>query len=182
MPPRIFKFRGRVERVLNNLKQGMSLAWTASPKLLIRYTLLGMFNSIVPPFQVWMGAKLVNKIAEARIHPLEFNDMLPLLIGLWLSFIIQRTIGSYIGYGRNLYVRRVELEAERRLLAKASRVDLGHFDNSDWHDRLARAKRDVSWRPGDLTWSVLGLSGNIVTIVLMAGLLASLHWFLLFLV
>src|SRR4030095_5546645 len=32
--------------------------------------------------------------------------------------------------------------------------------------------------PGDLTWSVLGLSGNIVTIVLMASLLASLHWLL----
>ena len=75
-------------------------------------------------------------------------------------------------------MRRVQLEAERRLLAQASRVDLGHFDNSDWHDRLARAKRDVSWRPGDLTWSVLGLSGNIVTIVLMAWLLASLHWVL----
>jgi len=72
----------------------------------------------------------------------------------------------------------VQLEAERRLLEQASKVDLGHFDNSDWHDRLARAKRDVSWRPGDLTWSVLGLSGNIVTIVLMAGLLASLHWVL----
>jgi ATP-binding cassette, subfamily B, bacterial len=82
------------------------------------------------------------------------------------------------GYGRNLFVRRVELEAERRLLAQASTVDLGHFDNSDWHDRLARAKRDVSWRPGDLTWSVLGLSGNIVTIVLMASLLASLHYLL----
>ena len=36
----------------------------------------------------------------------------------------------------------------------------------------------MSWRPGDLTWSVLGLSGNIVTIALMAGLLASLHWVL----
>jgi ATP-binding cassette subfamily B protein len=72
----------------------------------------------------------------------------------------------------------VQLEAERRLLEKAAKVDLGHFDNSDWHDRLARAKRDVSWRPGDLTWSVLGLSGNIVTIILMAGLLASLHYFL----
>jgi ATP-binding cassette subfamily B protein len=72
----------------------------------------------------------------------------------------------------------VQLEAERRLLAQASRVDIGHFDNSDWHDRLARAKRDVSWRPGDLTWSVLGLSSNVVTIVLMATLLASLHWVL----
>lgn len=156
----------------------MSLAWAASPKLLIRYTLLGMFNSIIPPITVWLGAVLVNKIAEAKIHKLDFNDMLPIVAGLWICFIIQRTIGSYIGYGRNLYVRRVELEAERRLLAKASRVDLGHFDNSDWHDRLARAKRDVSWRPGDLTWSVLGLSGNIVTIILMAGLLASLHWLL----
>src|SRR5204863_2678305 len=35
--------------------------------------------------------------------------------------------------------------------------------------------------PGDLTWSVLGLSGNIVTIVLMAGLLASLHFVLVLL-
>src|SRR5499433_4218663 len=83
-----------------------------------------------------------------------------------------------MGYGRNLFVRRVELEAERRLLAQASKVDIGHFDNSDWHDRLARAKREVHWRPGDLTWSVLGLSGNIVTIALMATLLASLHYLL----
>ena len=181
MASAIYKFKGRAARVWQNLKQGMSLAWAASPKLLIRYTLLGMFNSIIPPIVVWLGAVLVNKIAEARLHPLDFNDMLPILIGLWLSFIIQRAIGSYIGYGRNLYVRRVELEAERRLLAKAARVDLGHFDNSDWHDRLARAKRDVSWRPGDLTWSVLGLSGNIVTIILMAGLLASLHWLLVIL-
>ena len=104
--------------------------------------------------------------------------MLPIILGLWIVTGVQRAIGAYMGYGRNLFVRRVQLEAERRLLEQASKVDLGHFDNSDWHDRLARAKRDVSWRPGDLTWSVLGLSGNIVTIVLMAGLLASLHYVL----
>jgi hypothetical protein len=95
--------------------------------------------------------------------------MLPIILGLWAATGVQRAIGAYMGYGRNLFVRRVQLEAERRLLEQASKVDLGHFDNSDWHDRLARAKRDVSWRPGDLTWSVLGLSGNIVTIVLDGG-------------
>ena len=118
---------------------------------------------------------LVNRIADARVHALEFSSVMPIVVGLWLAVGIQRAIGAYTGYGRNLFVRRVQLEAERRLLEQAARVDLGHFDNSDWHDRLARAKRDVSWRPGDLTWSVLGLSGNIVTIVLMATLLASLH-------
>src|ERR1041385_818340 len=137
-----------------------------------------MVQAIMPPVSVYLGSVLVNRIAEARLHPITFNYILPIIIGLWIATVIQRALGSYIGYGRNLYVRRVELEAERRLLTKASKIDLQHFDNSDWFDRLARAKRDVSWRPGDLTWSVLGLSGNIVTIFLMAGLLASLHWIL----
>jgi ATP-binding cassette, subfamily B, bacterial len=170
--------RGRAQRVRKNLKQGMALAWAASPRSLIRYSLLGIVSATMPPIAVYLGASLVNRIAEARVHSLQFTDMLPILIGLWLAAGIQRAVGAYSGYGRNLFVRRVQLEAERRLLDKASKVDLGHFDNSDWHDRLARAKRDVSWRPGDLTWSVLGLSGNIVSIVLMASLLASLHYVL----
>jgi ATP-binding cassette subfamily B protein len=155
--------RGRARRVRKNLRQGLALAWAASPQSLIRYSVLGMISSA---------------IAEARLHALGWGDMLPIILGLWISTGVQRAIGAYMGYGRNLFVRRVQLEAERRLLEQASKVDLGHFDNSDWHDRLARAKRDVSWRPGDLTWSVLGLSGNIVTIVLMAGLLAILNWVL----
>lgn len=156
----------------------MALAWAASPRSLIRYTLLGIVSATMPPIAVFLGATLVNRIADARVHALQFTDMLPVLIGLWIAAGVQRAVGAYMGYGRNLFVRRVQLEAERRLLTQASKLDMGHFDNSDWHDRLARAKRDVSWRPGDLTWSVLGLSGNIVTIVLMATLLASLHYVL----
>jgi ATP-binding cassette subfamily B protein len=174
-----FKFNGRISRVRKNLQQGLSLAWTASPKLFVRFTILGMFNAVMPPITVYLGSVLVNKIVFAMSKHLEFNDILPTILELWATIVVQRTAGAYLGYGRNLYVRRVELEAERRLLQKASTVDIGHFDNSDWHDRLARAKRDVNWRPGDLTWSVLGLSGNLVTIILMAGLLGKVHWILI---
>ena len=170
--------KGRAQRVVKNLRQGMSLAWAASPRALVRYTVLGMVNATMPPIAVLLGARLVNRIADARVQALTLKDLLPIVLGLWITTSVQRTIGAYMGYGRNLFVRRVQLEAERRLLAQASKLDLGHFDNSDWYDRLARAKRDISWRPGDLTWSVLGLSGNIVSILLMATLLASLHWVL----
>jgi len=156
----------------------MALAWAASPRSLVKFSLLGMVNAAMPPVNVYLGAALVNRIAEARVRSLQLEDLLPIVVGLWIVTGVQRAISGYMGYGRNLFVRRVELEAERRLLTQAAKVDLGHFDNSNWHDRLARAKRDVSWRPGDLTWSVLGLSGNIVTIVLMASLLASLHYVL----
>jgi len=168
----------RAQRVRKNLGLGLALAWAASPKSLIRFSLLGIVNATMTPISVYLGATLVNRIAAGRVQALQLNDVLPIVVGLWLTTGLQRTLGAYMGYGRNLFIRRVELEAERRLLIQASKVDLGHFDNSDWHDRLARAKRDVSWRPGDLTWSVLGLSGNVVTIVLMASLLASLHWLL----
>jgi ATP-binding cassette subfamily B protein len=171
----------RAARVRRNLRQGMALAWAASPSSLVRYSVLGMISAAMPPVAVYLGALLVNRIAEARVHAIQFREMVPILVGLWLATAVQRAVGAYMGYGRNLFVRRVQLEAERRLLEQASRVDIGHFDNSDWHDRLARAKRDVSWRPGDLTWSVLGLSGNIVTIVLMATILASLHYVLVLL-
>ena len=169
---------GRAQRVSKNLRQGLALAWAASPASLMKYSLLGIFNAAMTPLTVFLGATLVNRIADARIAATGLADMLPVIAGLWIASSLQRAIGGYMGYGRNLFVRRVQLEAERRLLAKAARVDLGHFDHSNWHDRLARAKRDVSWRPGDLTWSVLGLSGNVVSIVLMASLLASLHYVL----
>jgi ATP-binding cassette subfamily B protein len=168
----------RLWRVRKNLGRGLELAWSASPASLVRYSLLGMLNAAMPPLTVYLGAQLVDRIVEARTAALSFSDMLPLVVGLWLAAVFQRGISAYMGHGRDLFVRRVELEAERRLLAHASRLDLGHFDNSDWHDRLARAKRDLSWRPGDLTWSLLGLSANAVTILLMATLLASLHYLL----
>jgi ATP-binding cassette subfamily B protein len=168
----------RASRVRANLKKGLELAWAASPTSLVRFSLLGMVNAAMSPIAVYLGALLVNRIAEARNHTILFNELIWVVAGLWIVATLQRTISAYMGYGRNLFVRRVELEAEKRLLAKASKVDIGNFDNSNWHDRLARAKRDVSWRPGDLTWSVLGLTSNIVTIILMASLLASLHYIL----
>lgn len=166
---------------MRNLRKGLDLAWGASPRELVKFTALGMISATVQPFTVVLGSMLVSRVASGRTGDVTFMDVVPIILGLWLVSAVQRAISAYQGFGRDLFVRRVQLEAERRLLTKASTIDLGHFDNSDWHDRLARAKRDVSWRPGDLTWSVLGLSGNFVTILLMAGILASLHWALVLL-
>jgi len=171
----------RVKRVWKNLKLGLQLAWTASPSSFIRFSILGIVNAIMTPITVYLGALLVNHIAKARVAPIPFTDILPIIIGLWVAICLHRAISGYMGYAQSLFVRRVELEAEKRLISQAAKMDLGHFDQSDWHDRLERAKRDVSWRPGDLTWSVLGLSSNIITIVLMASLLASLHYILVIL-
>src|SRR5689334_16965778 len=92
--------KGRAARVRKNLKQGMALAWTASPSSLIRYSVLGMINAAMPPLSVFLGATLVNRIADARVHAISVKDLLPIVIGLWLVTALQRAIGAYMGYGR----------------------------------------------------------------------------------
>src|SRR5262249_34570506 len=55
--------KGRLRRVRKNLRLGMALAWSASPRLLIRYTLLGIVSAALAPVTVVLGAMLVNRIA-----------------------------------------------------------------------------------------------------------------------
>jgi hypothetical protein len=89
----------RLRRVAHNLRQGMLLAWVASPTALVRFSLLGIISSAMPPLSVYLGAQLVNRIANARLQTIGFNDLLPVLIGLWLVTALQRAIGAYMGYG-----------------------------------------------------------------------------------
>src|SRR5262245_33236360 len=110
------KSTSRAFRVRANLKKGLGLAWAASPKALVRFSLLGMVNAAMSPFAVYLGAILVNRIAAARNHTITFSDLIWVVVGLWIVATLQRTISAYMGYGRNLFVRRVELEAEKRLL------------------------------------------------------------------
>jgi len=74
--------KGRAGRVRKNLKQGIELAWSASPRSLLRYTLLGVLSAAIPPVNVYLGATLVNRISEARLRSLHFSDMLPFLISM----------------------------------------------------------------------------------------------------
>src|SRR6478736_1339346 len=96
--------KGRARRVRKNLRQGMGLAWAASPRSLIRYSVLGMLTAAMPPVAVYLGATLVNRIAAARLQPLRFTDLVPILLGLWVATAVQRAVGAYMGYGRNLFV------------------------------------------------------------------------------
>ena len=47
-----------------------------------------MFNAIMPPVSVYLGAVLVNKIAEARLHALKFESVLYIVIGFVFYFYI----------------------------------------------------------------------------------------------
>src|ERR687897_73622 len=85
--------KGRAQRVRKNLRQGLALAWAASPSSLFRYSVMGMVSSAMPPIAVYLGAVLVNRIAEARVQSLTWHDLWPIILGLWVATGVQRAIG-----------------------------------------------------------------------------------------
>ena len=89
--------KGRARRVRKNLRQGMALAWAASPRSLIRYSVLGMMSATMPPVAVYLGASLVNRIAEARAQSLSLKDLMPIVIGLWI--VGRRAAGGWRVHG-----------------------------------------------------------------------------------
>jgi ATP-binding cassette subfamily B protein len=167
--------RRRKGELRTTIARTLRLAWQADQRMFVGVILLTMAPAAIPPVMVELSKRLVDLIAVSRLRPVAGDDILPLILALGALSAVQRVVGSLEGTRQELFGRRVYLEAERRFLHQAATVDLGHFDNSDWHDRVARAQKDISWRPGQMTWALVGMAGNLVTLLGMLGILFSLH-------
>jgi ATP-binding cassette subfamily B protein len=162
-------------RVRENFVRGVRLAWAASPPGFLFVAALGLFTALLPPVIVWLGKRLVDLIVTGAHGRLTFHDLWPTVLALGIITGVSRALQSVQNTEQELFNRRIANHAEERFYRKAAEVDLGHFDNSDWHDRMQRARRDVGWRPYQLAYSTFGLGASIVTVAGMLGLLASLH-------
>jgi ABC-type multidrug transport system fused ATPase/permease subunit len=134
-----------------------------------------MGAALIPPVVVWLGKRLVDMIVEGAAGRLTFADLWPTVLTLGILAGITRALQQIQGGEQELFSTRVSAYARKRFLEKAADVDLGHFDNTDWHDRMQRAKRDMGWRPYQLSYTTIGLASSSITVIGMLGLLASLH-------
>jgi ATP-binding cassette subfamily B protein len=161
--------------VRQNLWRGIKLAWEASPPAFLGTAGVVMASSLIPPLVVWMGKRLIDLIVAGIQGKATFDDMIPTVVVLGILSGMQRAFQVYGNNQQQLFGWKVEMHATRRFLRQASKVDMGHFDNSEWHDRMARARRDVNWRPFQLTYATIGLAGSAVSAIGMMGVLATLH-------
>jgi ABC-type multidrug transport system fused ATPase/permease subunit len=168
--------------ILRAIGRTLQMAWSADPRTFVSVLALSIAPAAIPPVMVLLGRRMVDLVAVAEVRRVAHHEMVPLVVALGILAATQRVTQAFVSTRQELFMRRVYLEAERRFLAKAATADLGHFDNSDWYDRVARVQRDVSWRPGQMTWAVMGMAGNTVTLLGMLGILLALHPVLVLLV
>jgi ATP-binding cassette, subfamily B, bacterial len=161
-------------RVLRNVRQGLRPVWEASPAGLIGVAAFAAASAAVPTIEVWLSKRFVDGVIAAQ-HPGGLDAGLWVTVAaLGLAAALQRALGVVRGHRQQLFSQQVQNAADLRLVEKAADVDLGHFDSPEWHDRLARAVREVSWRGSELAYSGVGLLASLLTLAGLLGLLLTL--------
>jgi ATP-binding cassette subfamily B protein len=158
-------------------RRALQLVWTTSRRLSVSLGLLTLLAGALPAAVAYVGALIIDAVVAAiqaggadrsglTAHAL-------LLVGVEGALVaaiagIQRGISLCQSLLRAQLGQRVN----SMILEKALTLELAHFEDSEFYDKLTRARREASSRPLSLVMRTFGLVQNGVSLVSYGTLLA----------
>ena len=174
--------------VLRYSGRAVALVWSTNRQLTVYLTLFTLAAGLLPAGVAWVGKLIIDGIVAqiglvqagnpVSYRPvLEFVGLEGLLIGLLGG--AQRGITACQALLRAQLGQRVN----EMILAKALSLDLTQFEDSEFYDKLTRARREASSRPLSLVMRNFSLFQQLVSLVSFGVLLARFSpWAMLLLV
>ncbi len=157
-------------------RRALNLVWTTSKRLSIALIALTVVAGAMPAAIAFIGALIVDAVVHAaQLH----RQGGPLSLGLVLSLVTLEALAVALVAmtQRGLSLAQALLRAQlgqrvnEMILDKALTLDLTQFEDSEFYDKLARARREASSRPLSLVMRTFGLLQNGISLVTFGGLL-----------
>jgi ATP-binding cassette subfamily B protein len=157
-------------------RRALMLVWTTNKQLSVALGLLTLLAGILPAGIAYVGALIVDAVIHtADLHRrtgvtslTEVGEYVALEALLAASTsLAQRGLSLSQSLLRAQLGQRVNV----MILEKALTLDLTHFEDSEFYDKLTRARREASSRPLSLVMRTFGLLQNGVSLVSFGGLL-----------
>jgi len=170
--PAPISFVGRALGVFSYSRVALDLVWTTSRKLTFALAVLTIVAGILPAAVAYVGQLIVDGVLTAMSSP--SPDAGPVIRLLVLEAIIvvmiaasQRGISASQSLLRALLGQRVNV----MILEKALTLQLSHFEDSEFYDKLNQARREASSRPLSLVNRTFALVQNGISLSSFAVLL-----------
>lgn len=157
-------------------RQAISLVWTTSRPLTVALALLTLAAGLLPAGIAYVGQLIVDAVVDAiaitRAGGSPDATEVLTWVGVEAGIVValaamQRGLGVCQSLLRALLGHRVNV----MILEKALTLDLTHFEDSEFYDKLTRARREASSRPLSLVMRTFGLAQNMISLVSYAILL-----------
>lgn len=148
----------------------MRLVMETSPWILLALTLLSVLEGLIPVAQAYVGAKILNVLADAFIGGMETYEMyISQIMGL---LIIQFVciIGRHVVSALNNIVNRVSGEmvvnhVNVKIMEKAKELDTASFDQPEFYEKLENASREAGNQPIKILKSIFSVGSALISMV-----------------
>lgn len=157
--------------------ESLRLVWQSTPGWSSANTALSVFRSFLPLLFLWLLRNVINEITAAASGAGSINPVLFPVAAMVTVWFLDEAFSDLGNYVRKKQSVKFEDHMYGLLHSKAVRLDLINFENSEYFDCLSRASREATWRPNNILNNLISILRATLSLVLMTGLILSLHWF-----
>jgi ATP-binding cassette subfamily B protein len=150
-------------------QRALELTWTTSRPLSVALGALTLVAGAVPAGVAWVGARIVDGVvlASHNYAALGAAAMRPVLalVALEAALIAVLALAQRgLGTCQSLLRAQLGQRVNALILEKALSLELAQFEDSEFYDKLTRARREASSRPLAMVMKVFGLVQHAVSL------------------
>ncbi len=163
--------------VFRYTRHALKLVWETSQPLTVALALLTLAGGVLPAGVAWVGARIVDAVVAAiAAQAGSTAGLLPDVLA-WVALegvLVAALAAVQRGVSTCQQLLRAQLgqRVNEMILEKALTLELRHFEDSEFYDKLTRARREASSRPLSLVMRSFGLVQNAIALVSFGTLLA----------
>ena len=157
-------------------RRALELVWTTNKTLSITLALLTLVAGVLPAGVAYVGAQIVDAVIHAADwHRHSGATLLTDVVKfVALEAVLVAAIAMAqrgISLAQSLLRAQLGQRVNVMILEKALTLDLTQFEDSEFYDKLTRARREASSRPLSLVMRTFGLLQNAISLISFGGLL-----------
>ena len=169
-------------------RRALGLVWTTSRLLTVVLGSLTVVAGVLPAAMAFVGALIIDAVvaATAVYRDSGSAEFMPVFSLVALEAVIVAVLaGAQRGISLCQSLLRAQLgqRVNVMILEKALTLELAQFEDSEFYDKLTRARREASSRPLSLVNRTFGLAQNLVSLISYGVLLVQFSpWAVLILI
>jgi ATP-binding cassette, subfamily B, bacterial len=156
--------------------RALALVWSTNKSLSVSLALLTLIAGVLPAGIAYVGAQIVDAVIHAAdLHRRTGTTFLTDVVryvaleALLVAAISMAQRG--IALAQSLLRAQLGQRVNVMILEKALTLDLTQFEDSEFYDKLTRARREASSRPLSLVMRTFALLQNAISLISFGGLL-----------
>ncbi len=159
-------------------RESVRLVWKSAPGWTLANIVISVFRSFLPLLLIWLLKNLIDELTTAVSAGADggISGIMWLIVAVVIIWFVDEATSDIGNYVRKQQSLKLESYMYGLIHAKSIKLDLLNFEHSGYFDSLSRASREAPWRPNSILNNVVSTFRSLLSLLLMAGLLAILHW------